>query len=237
MRSAFSGGAPIPPGTVADIERRTAVVIRPVYGLTETTGPTHIAPRDRPVPVHEATGALSVGLAVHDTHVRILGDDGEPLPPGEVGEVAISGPQVVPGYWERPDETAKAFNDGELRTGDVGVLDADGWLYLVDRRKDMIVASGFKVWPREVEDVLYEHDAVREAAVVGVADDYRGESVRAYVSLKRGAQATEAELIAYCRERMAAYKYPRQVVIVEELPKTTTGKILRRELREQAANG
>jgi long-chain acyl-CoA synthetase len=237
MRRAFSGGAPIAPGTVADLERRTGLVIRPVYGLTETTGPTHIAPRDEPVPVHAATGALSVGLPAPDTHVRILGEDGAPLPVGEVGEVAVAGPQVVPGYWEREEETANAFHGGELRTGDVGVVDEAGWLYLVDRRKDMIVASGFKVWPREVEDVLYEHEAVREAAVIGVADDYRGQSVHAYVSLKSGADATEQELIAHCRERIAAYKYPRRVVILEELPKTTTGKILRRELREQAANG
>lgn len=120
---------------------------------------------------------------------------------------------------------------GELRTGDVGFMDAEGWFYLVDRKKDMIIASGYKVWPREVEDVLYRHAAVREAAVVGVPDEYRGETVHAFVSLEIGAHVSEAELVEHCRAEMAAYKYPRRITIVDELPKTTTGKILRRELR------
>ena len=146
----------------------------------------------------------------------------------------IRGPQIVPGYWERPEETREAIRDGELWTGDVGVMDADGWLYLVDRRKDMIIASGFKVWPREVEDVLYEHPAVREAAVIGVTDAYRGETVWAYVSLKAGQHADAAEFVAHCKTRLAAYKYPRVVHVRDEVPKTQTGKILRRELRDRA---
>jgi long-chain acyl-CoA synthetase len=141
---------------------------------------------------------------------------------------------VVPGYWNKPDETAKALPGGRLHTGDVGFMDSEGWFYLVDRQKDMIVASGFKVWPREVEDVLYQHAAVRECGVVGVPDPYRGETVKAFVSLKPGKSAEPAELIAFCKERMAAYKYPRQVEIVDEIPKTVTGKVLRRELRDQA---
>jgi long-chain acyl-CoA synthetase len=140
----------------------------------------------------------------------------------------------VPGYWRLPEATAAAFPDGELRTGDIGFMDADGWLYVVDRKKDMINASGFKVWPREVEDVLYTHPAVREAAVVGVPDAYRGESVKAFVSLRPGASTDGAELSAYCAERLAAYKYPREVEVLPELPKTTSGKILRRELRSPA---
>ncbi len=141
---------------------------------------------------------------------------------------------VVPGYWNRPEESAAALPDGELLTGDIGFMDEDGWLYVVDRKKDMINASGFKVWPREVEDVLYTHPAVREAAVVGVPDAYRGESVKAYVSLRPGAAADPAELVAYCKERLAAYKYPREVEVLAELPKTATGKILRRELKAAA---
>jgi long-chain acyl-CoA synthetase len=231
LRVTLSGGAPIPPAAVRSVREAIGTEIRPVYGLTETTGPTHIAPAGVPVPVHAATGALSVGLAVPGTRHRILDADGAEVATGEVGEVAITGPQVAPGYWERPDETAHAFRGGELHTGDVGVVDDDGWLYLVDRSKDMIVASGFKVWPREVEDVLYEHDAVREAAVVGMPDEYRGETVWAYVSLRPGRSTDEAALIAHCKTRLAAYKYPRVVRIVEELPKTPTGKILRRELR------
>jgi long-chain acyl-CoA synthetase len=235
LRRAYSGGAPIPPAVVERIREQTGMTIRPVYGLTETTGPTHLGLPDRDPPVHAATGALSVGLAVPGTRVRILDAQGEPLGAGEEGEVAMAGPQVVPGYWEQPTETASAIRDGELRTGDIGVLDEDGWLYIVDRSKDMIVASGFKVWPREVEDVLYEHPAVREAAVVGVPDSYRGETVWAYVSLHQGAAAEECELVAHCRTRLAAYKYPRSVLVLDELPKTPTGKILRRELRARAA--
>jgi len=234
MRAAYSGGAPIPPAAVSDISARTGLEIRPVYGLTETTGPTHLCPPGRSAPVHNDTGALSVGIAVPELAVRIVDDAGEPLTAGAIGEVALRGPQVVPGYWHQPEETKAAFPGGELRTGDIGIVDDDGWLYLVDRRKDLIIASGFKVWPREVEDVLYEHEAVREAAVIGVPDSYRGETVWAYVSLKSGCQAEAAELVAHCRTKLAAHKYPRVVQILDELPKTQSGKILRRELRNVA---
>jgi long-chain acyl-CoA synthetase len=172
-----------------------------------------------------------VGVPTFNTVVRILDEDGEELPVGEIGEIATSGPQVVPGYWNKPEATEASLPGGELRTGDVGFMDSDGWFYLVDRKKDMINAAGYKVWPREVEDVLYGHPAVREAAVVGVPDEYRGETVKAFVSLHRGESVAEAELIEYCRGQLAAYKYPRSIEFIDELPKTTTGKILRRELR------
>jgi long-chain acyl-CoA synthetase len=142
---------------------------------------------------------------------------------------------VVSGYWNKPEATEESIPGGELHTGDVGFMDEQGWFYLVDRKKDMINAAGYKVWPREVEDVLYGHPAVREAAVVGVPDPYRGETVKAFVSLKPGTSVTPEEVVAFAKERMAAYKYPRSVEVVDELPKTTTGKILRRELRDQAA--
>jgi long-chain acyl-CoA synthetase len=174
---------------------------------------------------------------VPGTSVEILGDDGTPLPPGEIGEIATKGPQVVPGYWHKPEETANAFRDGRVRTGDVGFRDEEGWFYLVDRSKDMIVAAGYKVWPREVEDVLYEHPSVREAAVIGVPDAYRGETVKAFVSLRAGTTATPEELMAFSKQRMAAYKYPREIEIRDELPKTVTGKILRRTLRDESAPG
>ena len=138
---------------------------------------------------------------------------------------------IVPGYWRKPDKTAESFRNGRFFTGDVGFMDADGWFYLVDRKKDMINAAGYKVWPRDVEDVLYTHPAVREAAVVGVPDAYRGETVKAVISVKPGQQVTPAEIIEFCKARMAAYKYPRIVEILPDLPKTVTGKILRRELR------
>lgn len=208
--------------------------IRNGYGLTECTAPCASVPPEKEAPVDPVSGTLSVGVPGPRTVVRILDPAGNEVPFGEQGEIVVRGPQVVPGYWRRPDATAEAFPDGELRTGDIGFMDRDGWLYVVDRMKDMINASGFKVWPREVEDVLYTHPDVREAAVVGVPDAYRGESVKAYVSLRPGAEAGPADLAAYCKERLAAYKYPREVEILAELPKTTSGKILRRELRSQA---
>ncbi|WP_235562122.1 AMP-binding protein [Marmoricola sp. Leaf446] len=233
FRCLYSGGAPIAPAVTDQFEERTGLYIHNIYGLTETNSPSHAVPLGVRAPVDPDSGALSVGVPVPSTMVRILGEDGEELPPGEVGEIATSGPQVVPGYWNKPEATAESLPGGELRTGDVGFMDERGWFYLVDRKKDMINAAGYKVWPREVEDVLYGHPAVREAAVVGVPDAYRGESVKAFVSLKPGAEVTAEEVVAFCKERMAAYKYPRSVEFVDELPKTTTGKILRRELRDQ----
>ncbi|MQA96982.1 MAG: AMP-binding protein [Streptosporangiales bacterium] len=230
----YSGGAPIPPATVEAFEEWFGHYIHNIYGLTETTSPALGVPLHARAPVDKASGALSAGVPIYDTVVRIAGPDGAPLPPGEIGELVIEGPQVVPGYWRKPEETANALPGGRLHTGDVGYMDASGWFYLVDRKKDQINAAGYKVWPREVEDVLYEHPAVREAAVIGVPDAYRGETVKAYVSLKPGATAAEPELIAFARERLAAYKYPRAVEIIDELPKTVTGKILRRELRARA---
>jgi long-chain acyl-CoA synthetase len=234
MSKIASGGAPIAPSTVEQFEEHFGTYIHNLYGLTETTSPSHGVPWGRRAPVDPTSGALSVGVPVCGYTVRIVDEDGQELPPGEVGELVTEGPGVVPGYWNKPEETAKALPGGRLRTGDVGFMDAEGWFYLVDRQKDMIVASGFKVWPREVEDVLYQHPAVRECGVVGVPDPYRGETVKAFVSFKAGKSAEPAELIAFCKERMAAYKYPRQVDIVDEIPKTVTGKVLRRELRDRA---
>ncbi|MEU3775066.1 AMP-binding protein [Streptomyces sp. NPDC032472] len=233
FRVVSSGGAPLPPALVARMRADFGVRLKNGYGLTETTAACASVPVHREAPVDPASGTLSVGLPGADTVVRILDEHGAEVPFGETGEIAVRGPQVVPGYWDLPEETALAFPGGELRTGDVGFMDEDGWVYVVDRKKDMINASGFKVWPREVEDVLYTHPAVREAAVVGVPDPYRGESVKAYVSLRPGASAEPAELSAYCAARIAAYKYPRLVEILPVLPKTTSGKILRRELRDR----
>ncbi|MHA6792628.1 AMP-binding protein [Pseudonocardia bannensis] len=231
LTKVYSGGAPVAPAIVEAFEKRFGHYIHNAYGLTETTSPSHVGPLTGRAPVDPTSGALSIGVPVFDTMVRIVGEDGQDLPAGQVGEIVISGPQVVPGYWNKPDETAHALPAGVLHTGDVGFMDAEGWFYIVDRKKDQINAGGYKIWPREVEDVLYEHDAVREAAVIGVPDDYRGETVKAFVSLRPGASAGPEELITHCRERMAAYKYPRQVEIIDELPKTVSGKILRRELR------
>ncbi|MDJ0463386.1 AMP-binding protein [Streptomyces sp. H27-C3] len=229
-----SGGAPVPPALVEKFRVGFGPYIRNGYGLTECTAPCASVPPEKEAPVDPVSGTLSVGVPGPDTVVRIVDEKGDEVPFGEQGEILVRGPQVASGYWRRPEATAEAFPDGELRTGDIGFMDADGWLYVVDRKKDMINASGFKVWPREVEDVLYTHPAVREAAVVGIPDAYRGESVKAYVSLRPGDGATPEEISAYCEERLAAYKYPRQVEILPELPKTASGKILRRELRSRS---
>ncbi|MFF1442588.1 class I adenylate-forming enzyme family protein [Streptomyces sp. NPDC058295] len=228
-----SGGAPVPPALVEKFRAGFGPYIRNGYGLTECTAPCASVPPQHEAPVDPASGTLAVGVPGPDTVVRIVDEQGAEVPFGEQGEILVRGPQVVPGYWRRPEATAETFPDGELRTGDIGFMDEQGWLYVVDRKKDMINASGFKVWPREVEDVLYTHPAVREAAVVGVPDGYRGETVKAYISLRPGADADADTLAAYCKDRLAAYKYPRQVVILPDLPKTASGKILRRELRSR----
>jgi long-chain acyl-CoA synthetase len=234
LRKVYSGGAAIPPAVLAKVRERLGLELHVAYGLTETTSPSHLQPLGLAGPVDPGSGALTVGVPVYDTVVRIVDEAGRSLPAGEVGEIEIEGPQVVPGYWGKPEATAESLPGGRLRTGDVGFMSPEGWFFIVDRKKDMINASGYKVWPREVEDVLYTHPDVREAAVVGVPDEYRGETVKAYVSVVAGRHVDPAELVAFCRERMAAYKYPREVVVLDELPKTVTGKILRRELRGQA---
>jgi long-chain acyl-CoA synthetase len=234
--SVYSGGAAISPTAEKAFLEATGKQVHNAYGLTETTSPMTVTPFGAPSPVDPTSGALSVGVPAPNTIVRIQDDDGKDLPLGEIGEIVADGPQVVAGYWGKPDETAANLPGGALKSGDVGFMNPEGWVFIVDRKKDMINASGYKVWPREVEDVLAEHPAVRESAVVGVPDEKRGETVKAYVSLKAGAQATAEELIAHCKERMAAYKYPRQIEIINELPKTVTGKILRRELRDQPSD-
>ncbi len=229
--SIYSGGAAISPTAEQAFLAATGKQVHNAYGLTETTSPMTVTPFGSPSPVDPTSGALSVGVPAPGTIVRIVGDNGQDVPLGEVGEIVAEGPQVVAGYWGKPEETAANLPGGALRSGDVGFMNPDGWVFIVDRKKDMINASGYKVWPREVEDVLAEHPAVRESAVVGVPDEKRGETVKAFVSLKPGAVVTPDELIAHCKDRMAAYKYPRLVVLIDELPKTVTGKILRRELR------
>jgi long-chain acyl-CoA synthetase len=231
MTKIYSGGAPIPPSVVTQFAGKFGHYIHNGYGLTETNSPTHAVPLTRTAPVDPTSGALSIGVPWFNTIARICDDNGDEVPVGEIGEIVSQGPQIVPGYWNKPKQTAESFRNGRFHTGDVGFMDADGWFYIVDRKKDMINAAGYKVWPREVEDVLYTHAAVREAGVIGIPDDYRGETVKAVISLKPGAAATPAEIIEFCKTRMAAYKIPRSVEIIDDLPKTVTGKILRRELR------
>jgi long-chain acyl-CoA synthetase len=237
LKKVYSGGAPVSPSIVENFQAATGAYIHNVYGLTETTSPSHAVPLGGRAPVDPDSGALSVGVPIANTICRIVDvASGQDLPVGEVGELITKGPEVVAGYWHKPEETANAIREGYLYTGDVAKMDEEGWFYIVDRKKDMIIVSGYKVWPRDVEDVLYQHPAVREAAVIGVPDTYRGETVKAYVALKSGfeGKVTPDELIDFCKQRMANYKYPRYVEIIDELPKTTTGKYLRRELRAKA---
>jgi len=231
LEACISGAAPLPVAVQETFERLTGGRLIEGYGLTEASPVTHSNP------IWGRRKAGSIGLPWPDTEARVVDPaSGEPVPPGEIGELAVRGPQVMKGYWRRPEETAAVLKDGWLLTGDLARMDEDGYFYIVDRKKDLIIAGGFNIYPREVEDVLYEHPAVKEAAVVGVEDPYRGETVRAYVVLKEGQTATPDQLEAFCRERLASYKVPRQFVFLDELPKTLVGKVLRRALRESAAS-
>lgn len=232
LKTPMSGGAPVPASVADEYERRFGIPLRTGYGLTETTGAAFMEPLAEPRRVDPETGSLSVGKVLPTFTVVVVDDHGAETPIGEPGEVVMSGPCVSPGYWLKPEDSAASMRPEGFYTGDVGFFDADGWLYLIDRKKDVIIAGGYKVWPREVEDVIYSHPAIREAAVVGVKDAYRGETVKAVVSLKPGASVTTKDLGDYCRQRLAAYKAPREIVIIPELPKNPSGKILRRELRD-----
>lgn len=237
LRKVFSGGAPVSPAVVERWERATGTYIHNVWGMTETTSPGTWTPLGARAPVDPETGALSVGRPIPGSEVRLLDPDtGRAVAAGEVGEIVVRGPHVFRGYWQRPAETAHALRDGWLHTGDLAKTDAQGWVYWLERRKDLINVSGFKVWPREVEGVLLEHPAVAEVAVVGVPDPYRGEVPRAVVVLRpefRGRLPAE-DLMAFCRARLANYKAPRRIEFRDELPKNPQGKVLKYLLRAEA---
>jgi len=227
LKASFAGGMALH-GAVADRWREmTGTEIVEGYGLTETS----------PVATGNPVGAArigSIGIPMPSTDVRLVDEAGREVPQGSPGEFTIRGPQVMQGYWNRPEETAAVMTeDGFLRTGDIAVMDADGFFRIVDRKKDMILVSGFNVFPNEVEDCLARHPGVQECAVIGVPDGAAGEAVRAYV-VRRDDSVTEADLRAHCKESLTAYKVPRQVVFRDELPKTNVGKILRRALRDEA---
>jgi long-chain acyl-CoA synthetase len=229
IKACLSGSAALPVEVQEKFERVTGGKLVEGYGLTETSPVTHanfIWATER------AKG--SVGVPWPDTDASIFAPDStEPLPPGEVGEIVVKGPQVMKGYWNKPIDTEETFRDGWFLTGDLGYMDEKGYFYVVDRKKDMIIAGGFNIYPREIEEVLYEHDAILECVVAGVPDPYRGETVKAYIVLKEGANVTEEELNKFCREQLAAFKVPRLYEFRTELPKTAIGKILRRTLIEE----
>ena len=227
LRVCMSGGAALPAEVRQKFESLTGGKLVEGYGLTETAPVTHVNPPDGSPKI------ASIGLPIKDTEARImdLKTGTRELPTGEAGEIVIRGPQVMQGYWNKPAETALVLRDGWLYTGDIAKKDEDGYFYIVDRKKDMIIAGGFNIYPREVEEVLFECPKIKEAAVIGVPDSYRGETVKAFVVLKDRVTATAEEIIAFCRERLAAYKVPRIVVFRDEIPKSGVGKYLRRELR------
>ncbi|MFF7603795.1 AMP-binding protein [Streptomyces parvulus] len=222
LRAAVSGGAAMPVEVLHRFEQRFGCLVAEGYGLSETS----------PVVTFNQAGPLyapgSVGTPVPGVEVRLVDDAGRDVAEGAVGEIAVRGPNVTPGYWNRPEETAAAFTDGWFRTGDMARRDDAGRYYLIDRKKDLIIRGGYNVYPREVEEVLYGHPAVLEAVVVGVPDDVHGEEVAAAVTVVPGHTTTEDELRSFVKERIAAYKYPRLVRIADGLPKGPTGKILRR---------
>lgn len=224
-----SGAAPLPLEIVEPFEKKFGGRLLEGYGLTEAS-PV--------VAAHRLSGVRklgSVGQPLPGVEVKILDDDDRELPTGEVGEVGVRGRNVMVGYYGLPEETARTVRNGWLHTGDVGKLDADGFLYIVERKKDLIIRGGFNIYPREVEEVLYAHSAVAEAAVIGVSDPLMGEDVLAFVVLKAGAGASAEAIIGFCQERLAKYKCPKQVRFVESLPKNPVGKILRKELRVLAS--
>ncbi len=225
LRLCVSGGAAMPVEILRGFEEKFGCVILEGYGLSETSP---VASFNHPDKVRKPG---SIGTPVEGVEMRLVGDGGGAVPAGEVGEIAIRGHNVMKGYWGRPEATAEAIPDGWFRTGDLARVDEDGYYFIVDRKKEMIIRGGYNVYPREIEEVLHEHPAVAEAAVIGIPHDELGEEVGAAVALKPGAAATPEELRAFAKERVAAYKYPRHVWLVAELPKGPTGKILRRAVR------
>ncbi|MCK1984146.1 long-chain fatty acid--CoA ligase [Peribacillus simplex] len=224
-----SGSAPMPVELLREFERKSGAKILEGYGLTEASPTTHC----NPVFAKRKPGSVGIGIPSTEYKVMDLGDGTKEVATGEMGELVVKGPQVMKGYWNMPEETALTLRDGWLYTGDIAKVDEDGYLYIVDRKKDLIIASGYNIYPRDVEEVLYEHPAVQEAVVIGVPDAYRGESVKAVLVLKNNKTANDREIIDYCRANLSAYKVPHFVEFREELPKTNVGKILRRALREE----
>jgi len=233
LKLCASGGAAMPGEVMRAFEEKFGATILEGYGLSETS-PT--ASYNHPGREHKVG---SIGTPVRDVSMKVVDEDDNEVEAGEVGEIVIKGPNVMKGYWRKPDATAEAIKDGWFHTGDMGKVDEDGYFWIVDRKKEMIIRGGFNVYPREIEEVLYEHPAVAEAAVVGIPDEKMGEEVGAAVVLKPGAEASESDIRDFVKGQVAGYKYPRRIWFVDELPKGPTGKILKKdvELPEGVAAG
>ncbi len=227
IKGCFSGAAPLPVEVIKEFEQKTGSQICEGYGLSETSPVVTTNPWGGKAKVG------SIGLPLPDTELRIvdLEEGKKEMPMGESGEVIIRGPQVTSGYYKMPDETAKTVKDGWLFTGDIGTMDEEGYFYIVDRKKDMIIAGGYNIYPRDIDEVLFEHPKILEACAIGVPDTYRGETVKAFVVMKPGETMTAEEVIDYCKEKLAKYKVPTMVEFIDTLPKSGVGKILRKELR------
>jgi long-chain acyl-CoA synthetase len=228
LKGFFSGAAPLAADTIRDLKELSGAYMCEVYGSTET------APVATVTPWGGTIKPGTVGIPVPDTDVKIVAVDDHTveMPTGESGEIAVKGPQIMKGYYKRPDETAAVLKDGWFLTGDIGVFDADGYLTVVDRKKDMIIAGGYNIYPLELDDVLFDHPKILEACCIGVPDAYRGETVKAFIVVKEGESLGEEEVIQYCRDKLAPYKVPKLVEFIGELPKSAVGKILRRKLKD-----
>jgi long-chain acyl-CoA synthetase len=233
IKLCVSGASALPGEVQRKFEALTGGRLVEGYGLTETSPVTHVNPLDDP----QKNRPGSIGIPFPDTEAKIVDVEtgGHDLSPGEAGELVIRGPQVMMGYWNKPDDNKVAIREGWFHTGDIATMDPDGYFKIVDRKKDMIDVSGFKVWPREVEEILFEHPAIQEAAVVGIPDERSGEAVKAYIVLKKEneGKVTAEEISKFCKERIAAFKAPKSVEFRKELPKTAVGKVLRRELKTE----
>ena len=229
VKYCISGAAPLPAKVQADFEAMTHGKLVEGYGLSEASPVTHC----NPLTDQSRNGSIGLPLPNVDAAIRDSAT-GQFLPPGEIGEIVVKGPNIMRGYWNREEETKAIFTDGWMHTGDIGKMDQDGYFYVVERAKDLIIASGFNIYPREVEEVLFHHPAILEAAVAGVPDEYRGETVAAFVVLRpeyAPTEATKQDILSYCKQELAAYKVPKILEFRESLPKSLIGKVLRRELR------
>jgi long-chain acyl-CoA synthetase len=230
LRSAGSGGAPLPMEVARVFERKVGMKLRSGWGMTETSPAGTAYPEDGP----DKPGSVGVMLPGIEMDVVSLEDPTKVLPVGEAGEIRIRGPNVTKGYWNKPKETAESFVGDRFLTGDVGYMDADGYFYLVDRKKDMIISGGFNVYPQMIEQAIYTHPAVQEVIVIGIPDDYRGESAKAFITLRAGAQSfTIDELRSFLAGKLGKHELPTAVEFVKELPRTAVGKLSRHELRMQ----
>lgn len=230
IRGCFSGSAPLPVEVIKEFESRTGATIVEGYGLTESSPVTHVNPFN---PDTRKVG--SIGIPISDTLCRIVSlEDGRTdVPFGEPGELIIKGPQVMQGYHNRPDDTAETLTDGWLHTGDIATMDEQGFVFIVDRKKDMIISGGYNIYPRDVEEIFFEHPKVVEATAIGIPHEKRGEAVKIFLVLKEGENATQEEMIAYCDGKLAKYKWPTEVEFRNELPKTNVGKVLKKTLRAE----